>query len=99
MSQPDSLRFEFREEHSFRQDREQLVAEGVTEQEIDSHLLAIQDSIGPDPFAEPWSRPVPNNPGLRSAVSSATEAEPNVIRISFRVEGHVISQVRLRRRD
>jgi hypothetical protein len=100
VSQPDSTSYEFREEDLFRRDRERLVADGVSEQEIDSHLFAIQDSIRPDPFEEPWSRPLPSaNPGTRSAVSSATPAEPNALLVLFRVEGSVITLWRMRRRS
>ncbi len=90
--------FAFVEEDEFRDDKEALFAEGVTPQEFDSHLFAIQDSVVNDPFAEPWSRPVPDEPGFRSAVSSATPAEPNALVVVFRVDGDLIRlcHVRLR---
>lgn len=92
-------RYEFEEQELFRRDREALVAEGVSEQEIDSHLFAIQDAVGPDPFAEPWSRRVPmENLGTRSAVSDATPAEPNALQVLFRVDGKLIKLWRVRRR-
>jgi hypothetical protein len=92
--------YEFREEDLFRRDRAKLVAEGVSEYEIDQHVFAIQDAIGPDPFAEPWSRPLPTeNPGTRYAVSSATAAEPNAILVLFRVDENLIKLERMRRRD
>ena len=90
----------FREGEWFPRDRARIVAQGVSAQEFDAHLFAIQDAIGPDPFAEPWSAPVPNNPlGLRSAVSDATPAEPNALLILFRVEGDLIKLERVRKRD
>jgi hypothetical protein len=92
--------YEFEEQELFARDRARLVAEGVSEEEIDAHLFAIQDSIGPDPFQEPWSRPIPmETPGNRSAVSSATLAEPNALVVVFRVKGNVIKLWRVRRRD
>lgn len=91
----------FREEHLFTRDRAKLVAEGVSEQEIDVHLLAIEESIAPDPFQHPWSVPLnPNDPqGNRSAVSDATPSEPNALLVVFRVAGDMIQLWRVRKRD
>lgn len=100
MSVSQGPKFFCREEPLFQRDRQRLVDAGITEQEIDSHLLAIQDSIGPDPFAEPWSLSLPTaNPGTRFAVSDATPAEPNALLVLFRVEGTVIKLERVRKRD
>lgn len=96
----DPPSYEFREEGLFERDRAKLVAEGVSEHEIDQHLFAIQDAIRPDPFAEPWSRELQTeNPGTRFAVSSATPAEPNALLVLFRVEGNLIKLERMRRRN
>jgi hypothetical protein len=76
------------------------VAEGVSEQEIDEHLHAIQDSILPDPFQAPWSVPLHDDDphGARVAISSATPAEPNALLVLFRVEGDMIQLWRVRAR-
>lgn len=94
-------RYFFREEHLFERDHANLVAEGVSEQEIDQHLHAIQDAILADPFQEPWSAPLhEDNPhGTRVAVSSATPSEPNALRVVFRVDGDMIQLWRVRKRD
>jgi hypothetical protein len=95
-------RYAFREEDWFRRDRAQLVAEGISEHEIDQHIFAIQDSIGPDPLAEPWSAPLADNPlGMRTAVSDATPAEPTALKVLFRVhpEENLITLERVRRRS
>lgn len=100
-SPPNSSSYEFREEDLFQRDRARLAAEGISDDEFDNHLFSIQDSIRPDPFREPWSRPLnPDNPsGNRIAVSDATEAEPNALKVIFRVEGDLIRLWRVRRRD
>ncbi len=90
----------FREEDLFKRGRAKLVAEGVSEQEIDEHLHAIQDAILPDPFEAPWSTPMRDDDprGTREAVSSATPSEPNALHILFRVKGGIIELWRVRRR-
>ena len=98
-SHGEPLEYEFREEQSFQEDRAALVADGVTEQEIDNHLWSIQDSILPHPQMAPWSQPIPDDPeGARTAVSDATPAEPNAIRIVYTVEVNLIRLDRLERR-
>lgn len=90
-----------REEDLFKRDRAKLVEEGISEQEIDEHLHAIQDAILPDPFEAPWSTPLHDaDPrGTRGAVSSATPSEPNALHVLFRVKGVTIELWRVRRRD
>lgn len=90
-----------REEDLFKRDRAKLVAEGVSEQEIDEHLHAIQDAILPNPFEAPWSTPLHDDDprGTREAVSSATPSEPNALHILFRAKGAIIELWRARRRD
>lgn len=85
----------------FKRDRAKLVAEGVSEREIDQHLDAIQEAILRDPFQAPWSTPLHDGDprGTRTAVSSATLSEPNALRIVFRVEGDLIQLWRVRKRD
>lgn len=98
-SQDEPPDYHVREELTFRQDREALVAEGVSEQEIDTHLWAIQDSILPHPQMAPWSQPIPDDPdGARIAVSDATPAEPNAVRIVYTVEDALIRLWRIERR-
>jgi hypothetical protein len=94
-------RFFFREEHLFTRDRAKLVAEGVSEQEIDEHKSAIEAQISPDPFQAPWSAPLHDDDprGTRVAVSDATPSEPNALRVVFRVEGDMIQLWRVRKRD
>jgi hypothetical protein len=92
-------RFFFREEHLFAHDRAKLVAEGVSEQEIDVHKLAIEESISPDPLEAPWSTPVDPDKGTRVAVSDATPSEPNALLIVFRVVDDMIQLWRVRKRD
>lgn len=101
MTSPDNTpQYEFQEQELFARDRAALVAEGVTEHEIDQHLFAIQDALRPDPLAEPWSRALPTeNPGNRVAVSDGTPAEPNALLVVFRVDGRLIKLERMRRRD
>ena len=96
-----SPRYFFREEHLFERDRAKLVNDGVSEQEIDVHKLAIEEQIGPDPFRAPWSVPLnPKDPnGTRVAVSDATPSEPNALLIVFRVVDDMIQLWRVRRRD
>jgi hypothetical protein len=92
--------YEFQEQDFFRRDRERLIAEGISEQEFDSHLFSIQDCLRPDPFAEFASVPLlTENPGNRVAISDATPAEPNALRVVFRVEGQLIKLWRVARRD
>lgn len=94
--QPD---YHFREEREFQQDRAVLVADGLSDREIDTHLWAIQDSILPNPQTAPWSQPIPDDPdGARVAVSDATVAEPNAIRIVYTVEDTLIRLWRVERR-
>jgi cell wall assembly regulator SMI1 len=89
-----------REEELFKRDRAKLVAEGVSEQEIDEHQRAIEDAILPNPFLAPWSVPLDDDPhGNRAAISSATPSEPNALRIVFRVKGEAIELWRVRKRD
>jgi len=90
-------RYFFREEHLFSRDRARLVAEGVSEQEIDEHLHAVQGAILPDPFQEPWS--VPLDHGNRAAISDATPSEPNALLVVYRVVGDMIQLWRVRKRD
>jgi hypothetical protein len=91
----------FREEDLFKRDRAKLVAEGVSEQEIDVHLAAIGGSILPDPFAAPWSTPMREDDprGTREAVSSATLSEPDALHVLYRVKGAIIELWRVRKRD
>jgi hypothetical protein len=100
-SPPSAPRYFFREEHLFARDRANLIAEGVSEQEIDAHLHAIQDAILPDPFQAPWSAPLydADPRGTRVATSSATPSEPNALRVVFRVDGDMIQLWRVRKRD
>jgi len=93
--------YEPREEALFKKDRAKLVADGISEQEIDEHLRAMLDAILPDPFQAPWSTPLRDDDprGTREAVSSATPAEPNALHIIFRAEGAIIELWRVRRRD
>lgn len=87
----------FREEHLFERDRASLVAEGVSEQEIDEHLHAIQDAILHDPLQGPWSVPLDHD--NRAAISDATPSEPNALLVVYRVVGDMIQLWRVRRRD
>lgn len=91
--------YHVREELTFRQDREALVASGISDQELDVHLFAIQDAILPHPQTAPWSEPIPDDPdGARVAVSDATPAEPNALRIVYTVEDTLIRLWRVERR-
>jgi len=90
--------FALREEESFRQDRLALVASGMTEPEIDEHVRAMEFAILPDPYAAPWSQPLPDDPGRRHAVSDPTPAEPNGLVAVFSVDGEFIAWERLSRR-
>lgn len=101
MTSPSSQppRYELREEDLFARDRADLVADGVTEQEIDGHIAAVEEAILRDPLAEPWSVWLDKRVGTRVAVSDATPSEPNALLIVFRVEGELIQLWRVRRRD
>ncbi|MGA2455667.1 MAG: hypothetical protein ABSG93_19350 [Solirubrobacteraceae bacterium] len=93
--------YSFREEHLFARDRARLVEEGISEQEIDAHKLAIEMQILPNPFEWPWSAALDaDDPtGTRVAISEPTESEPNALTILYRVEGTMIRLWRVRRRD
>lgn len=92
-------RYFFREEHLFERDRAKLVAEGVSELEIDAHKLAIEEQIGPGPFQTPWSVSLDDPHGTRVAVTDATPSEPNALLVVFRVVGDMIQLWRVRKRD
>lgn len=89
-------RYGIREEKSFEEAKVKL---WLTEKELDDHLFAIQDAILPDPFAEPWSVASRLNPDIRVAVSDATDAFPDAIRILYRVEGNMICLLHVELRD
>lgn len=85
----------FREEDSFARAKAEL---GLDDREFDDHYVAIQDSIGPDPFQAPWSVPSSVFPDYRVAVSDATMYSPNALRVIYTVKGQVISMVHVQRR-
>jgi hypothetical protein len=92
--------YAFQEEELFAAGRARLVREGVSEQEIDVQVMGIQLAIMPNPFEAPWSQPLDENDpeGKRSAVSSATPAEPNAVMVVFTLEGELIRLWAIRRR-
>lgn len=98
---PNPPPYFFQEEELFQRDRARLgERERMSDQEIDVHVFAIQDMIMDDPFREPQSHELPQEPaGTRVAVDEPTPFEPNALMIVYRVEGQAIRLWRVRKRD
>lgn len=90
---PNPLGFDFRDDTSFELAKAKL---GLTVEEVDEHMWAIEMMLLDDPVA--WSAPLPGNPSLRVAVSDSTPHSPNALRVIFRINGTIIERLHVERR-
>lgn len=79
--------YEFREDQSFERAKAEL---GWPDEELEEHLMAIQLSIGRNPYERPWSEALLSNPGIRIAISDATTHSQRAVRVIYRVEDSII---------